>query len=875
MRILCYAWCSLLMSARTFLCITLLYLCHSWCTLPALTNQAPRQEAGPAGSAPASPSTESTQLPDAPPILGSDGKPIPVAQPVPAPLTGTPIHVEAGQQQINGHTYTLTGEVTVHYRDYILRADKVNYNQETGDIEADGHLQVEGGPDDELIQADHGTINIDVDSARFFDVIGTVGVRMNATRRKVVYTGINPFIFTGRVVIQEGRNKFKIIDGTMTSCRLPHPDWRITAGQIMVGEETASAKNAAFRLLSIPVLYLPYVTHPLSSNDRQSGFLIPVYSNSNVKGTVFGEQVFLALNRSMDLTIGTDYYSKRGWAPSGEYRYRGRDSNYADLRFTALFDRLNQGGTDIILNGWRSLNGGAHAETRAVSNLEYLSSYAYRNVFANSFAAAVASQVDSTAFVARNQTNGTAASISYSRYTSYQSTTAGEDILISHEPQLEYETVDRAVGRTPLTYSLDAAVGGLSRREPGMPGEAKFQTASAVGRIDLHPKVALPLHFDGWALRPVVGVRETFYSASQSPGLDIPTYRSGSADRKDFEASVDLRPPAMERDFRAPWLAHLLGSEVRHVIQPSAEYSYVTGIRNFGSILRFDDRDIVSNTNQLRLTLDQRLYFRKPGAAPCTNPVVPPPASGKIYLPLDYHECATGVATSGKGGDTGAWASWNLSSVHYFDSAFGGAVQPFRRNVLASTLDLTGISFMYGQRASSPILSRMVIHTSQHVQFGWDADYDTRAGRMNNSNLYASFRHDNFFGSVSEDRLRQLTTQSTAFLSQSPSTLATLAAEAARYTPVTPYNEVQLVIGYGFDTKPGFSAGLNAGFDYQNNRLQYGGAQTTYNWDCCGLTIEYRRLALGSLRNENYESFNFTLAGVGTAGNTSRGTLVY
>ena len=167
------------------------------------------------------------------------------------------------------------------------------------------------------------------------------------------------------------------------------------------------------------------------------------------------------------------------------------------------------------------------------------------------------------------------------------------------------------------------------------------------------------------------------------------------------------------------------------------------------------------------------------------------------------------------------------------------------------------------------------MHTSQHVQFGWDADYDTRAGRMNNSNLYASFRVHDIFGSVSEDRLRQLTTQSTAFLSQSPATLAELAAQAAKYTPVTPYNQVQLVIGYGYDTKPGFSAGLNSGFDYQNSQLQYGGAQTTYNWDCCGLTIEYRRLALGALRNENYESFNFTLAGVGTAGNTNRSTLVY
>ncbi len=543
------------------------------------------------------------------------------------------------------------------------------------------------------------------------------------------------------------------------------------------------------------------------------------------------------------------------------------------MRFTALFDRLHQGGTDVILNGLHAFGD----RTRAVSNLEYLSSYVYRNVFANSFAAAVASQVDSTAFLARNEDSGISESISYSRYTSYQSTTAGNDILISHEPELQYSTVDRRLQHTPLTLSVDAAAGGLSRREPGEAGEAKFQTASAVGRIDLHPTLALPLHFDGWAARPTVGARETFYSASQSPGLDIPTYRSGSADRKDFEASMDVRPPAMERDFNAPWLEHLLGSQVRHVIQPEVTYNYVTGINNFGSILRFDDRDIVSNTNELRYTLGQRFYFRRPGAKPCTDGAVPLPVSGKVYLPLDYKECASGNTNAdGKTvADSSAWASWDLTGAHFFNSTFSNAVLPFRRNVLASTLDLTGISFLYGARQSSPVISRLAVHTSRRIQFGWDADYDTRAGRMNNSNLYATFRHNDFFGSVSEDRLRQLSTQSSAFLSQSPATLATLAAEAAKYTPVTPYNQVQLVLGYGFDTKRGFSAGVNSGFDYQNNQLQYGGAQTTYNWDCCGLTIEYRRLALGQLRNENYESFNFTLAGVGTAGNTSRSTLVY
>ena len=63
------------------------------------------------------------------------------------------------------------------------------------------------------------------------------------------------------------------------------------------------------------------------------------------------------------------------------------------------------------------------------------------------------------------------------------------------------------------------------------------------------------------------------------------------------------------------------------------------------------------------------------------------------------------------------------------------------------------------------------------------------------------------------------------------------------------------------------SARRRRGYDLVQDALQYGGIQTSYNWDCCGLAVEYRRLALGSVRNENQYSFNFTLAGVGAAGN--------
>jgi LPS-assembly protein len=55
-----------------------------------------------------------------------------------------------------------------------------------------------------------------------------------------------------------------------------------------------------------------------------------------------------------------------------------------------------------------------------------------------------------------------------------------------------------------------------------------------------------------------------------------------------------------------------------------------------------------------------------------------------------------------------------------------------------------------------------------------------------------------------------------------------------------------------------------------NSLLQYGAVQTSYNWDCCGFSVEVRKYELGSVRNELDEKFSFTLVNIGTAGDLRR-----
>ncbi len=155
---------------------------------------------------------------------------------------------------------TLTGDVAVHYRDYVIRADNVVYNRKTTELEADGHLQLSGGPNDVLINATHGDMRLNMHTARFYNVSGSQGVRTMG--HTVVYSTPTPLLFSGRVLLQTGEGSFRVIDGSITNCRLPRPDWRIIAHSISLDNDKASTSNAFFEFLGIPIFYLPYLHHP-------------------------------------------------------------------------------------------------------------------------------------------------------------------------------------------------------------------------------------------------------------------------------------------------------------------------------------------------------------------------------------------------------------------------------------------------------------------------------------------------------------------------------------------------------------------------------------------------------------------------------------
>lgn len=785
-----------------------------------------------------------------------------ISSPAAASKIEEDVTIRAVQQEKDSSIYHLRGGVEIFYRNYILRADQVTYNSDTGDSEVEGHAVLDGGPYDEHIEASHGTYNIRAETGIFYSVVGTVGLQLRKSR--YVLTTTNPFVFTGKIVEKHGPNHYMVRQGTVTTCELPHPKWQFNAARISVDvDSTAKIYNSDFRLMSIPVFYFPYVTHPVQKEERQSGLLIPSFGNSSTKGLIAGDSVYWVFNRSADAMLGAEYYSKRGWAQRAEFRVRPSDSSYLYFNYSGVVDRgigtprVDQGGEDAKFQAERSFG-----TFRGVANVDYLSSFVYRIAFADVYTQAIDSEVRSQIFLS-NTTNGFHFNALAERYQDFEicnpqtETNAGcttltqtELVRILHTPSVFISGEERQLGNTPLYWSFESAAEGLQRRQIG------FRTAPLVGRFDFAPSLSMPLQWQGWTFRPEITLRDTFYTQQVVPG-NGGTASNDDLNRKSLETSVELRPPSLSKVFERPWL----GRKWKHVIEPRIRYDYVTGINNFSNVLRFDATDVLTNTNEVQYSVVNRIYAKHvdPDAQDCDqagmNTLNIGGAQRTGAVPWEFARTEDGQTCNSGPREI---LSWEVGQKYFFDPTFGNALLEGQRNVFTTTADFTGTAFLNEERRFAPIISRLRFETSPHTNAEWDLDYDLKDGRINASTALVNYHYGPFTVGGGDAFLRVIDT--------SVGTTATSDRD---------FHQLRVLFGYGQLNKRGFSAASSFGFDANHGSLQYATAQTSYNWDCCGLNLEYRRFALGSVRNENQYRFSFTLANVGSFGNLRRQERLY
>jgi LPS-assembly protein len=846
------------MMYRTRFLITVLLLCHQL-PLAALVTSQLRAESPDRASVDSQRTTNQSTTSSTPKT--------PCAVAAEAAQAGEATICAIRQEEI-GPVYKLHGEVEIHYLNYVLRADEATYNSDTREAAAFGHFQLDGGPNDDHIRASHGTYNFLTETGHFYDVNATTGFHFE--RNRLVLTSTAPFSFQGKIVEKDSPEHYLVYNGSITTCQLPHPKWKFDAHKVVVDVGgNASIYDSTFFLHGVPIFYFPYATHPVNHEARQTGFLVPSGGRSSSNGTEFGDAFYWDINRSMDATVGGEYFSKRGWLQRGDFRARPSDTSYLELNYFGVIDRgievgtptgpqlLREGGEEVRLIGQGHYDG-----IRAVSNVDYLSAFIFRLAFNDSFTQAINSEVKSQMFLEKDL-NGLGLGGMVERYQNYfqlaqpsgilTNPPVFNDVEIWHTPSIDASSVEQAIARTPFEWSFDSSFAGLSRSEPNF-------SASTLERLDFDPEISLPLLFHGWSLRPALAAHEAYYTAQLVGGSAV----SNAITRQALDASVEFRSPVLEKVFDKEFL----GRKWKHVIEPEAIYRYVTGVKNFNQILKFDQHDIMSDTNEVEYGFTTRLYAKRKSTAatPCESPMTALAVGGAAPPQTTPWQRVSNTESESclKAPLIREMVTWSVFQKYFLNPTFGGALVPGQRNVFTTSEELTGIAFLTQPRNLSPIVSRLRLATSSKTDTEWDMDYDFRLGRINSSTLLVNYLLGPFTIGGGDAYLQIPQTKSTTTNVPAEGTCGT---SNTTVQPTCKFQQFRVGLGYGSLIHHGFSSAANFGLDAEINQLQFASLQSTYNWDCCGLTLEYRRYAIGNVRNENLFRFNFTLANIGSFGN--------
>lgn len=717
------------------------------------------------------------------------------------------VRLEATRQNKQGDRYIADGDVDVRYLDMRLRADHIEYDSKTYDVLARGHVIFDFRT--QHIEAPEGHYNIRTDQGAFLHVRGTINVARRPNPNILFST--NPITFEADEVDRVAEQTYVFKKTWLTICMPNRPVWKFySARSTLKVNDKVVLVRANFRLLKVPLIYLPYASIPASEKVRQSGFLLPEVSENSVNGFVVGDSYYWAPVDWFDSEVGAQYLSKRGWAQTVDLRAVPENNMNLKVHYFGLEDRglpigpnrtlVSEGGSEASLLFTTNL---AHG-WRAVADLNYLSSLAFRVGFATSFNEATFSEAHSDAFLTNNF-RGFSLDVAARNYKDFLSATPGQpetSIVLRSAPEVRFSSVDRSFGnKWPVYFGFDAVTGAVRR------SDTIIDTGRYVERSEIAPHMTLPLRWGAWfGITSTAGFRFTDYNQQLASGRPV----TQNLVRTDGEFSVELRPPAFERIWdrgKTKW---------KHVIEPLILYNYVTGIRDFSRIIRFDQDDTITDTSELESSLNQR-FFRK---------------------------TADGQAEE--------FLTWRLAAKYYFDPTFGGALVPGQRNVFAALDSITPFAFADQPRRWSPIVSNIKMNYSARYDLQLETDYDSLPNRLAVIGL---------IGTVHPFRQ--------SFLS--------LAQFRLNTDPILqPHqNQIRLTAGWGQLNRKGWNTATSFAYDTIQHELQYEVVQASYNGGCCGISFEYRRLALGPLRNDNQFRAALLIANIGTFGTLRRQERVF
>lgn len=711
---------------------------------------------------------------------------------------GGVVEIRADQPKlVTNDVAIFDGHVELKYQDQLLRADHIEYSEVTNDVTAHGHVILDH--ENQHIEADDAVFNIDTGHGIFHHVHGTVHA-VSRPNAQVLVTQ-NPLTFEAEEVVRADELTYTFKKAQLTVCDPAKPTWQFFAasGTIYLNEKVAMV-NANFRLLKIPLIWFPYATAPEGEHIRQSGFLIPTAGETSLKGLVLGDAYYWAPKRWFDATLGGEYLSRRGWLENEEVRATPWEGVSLVASFFGVQDRglpsptgpIKQGGNEtkilfsaLLPHGWR-----------AVADVDLLSSLTFRLAFSPTFGEATSAEANSSLFLSNNF-HGFSLNFQVLDNKDFLNATPQTAVTIRNTPGVDFGSAEQAPFKNlPIYFGFDASAGGMFRSDP------LITTPTIVQRTEFAPRVTVPIHWGRWlGLTSSFTFRATRYGAELLNGSVV----DNSILRTTGELTLDLRLPTLERVY------NFHGTKWKHSIEPDVVYRYVNGVNNFSRIIRFDDDDTLTNTNEVEYGITNRLFRR----------------------------AADGTAEE--------FITWRVVQKYFFDPSFGGAVVAGQPTVIQPLDSISPFFIATGPIHYSPLVSDFVVSPGGLYDAELRLEYDTHNHRFTSA------------GTLLKLHPRQNFTVTLAHFDINADPGVQLRS-----------NQVRALVGYGDQTRKGWNFTGGFAYDVQQRSLESQIVQVGYNGSCCGIQFEYRHQDLGVVQPENQYRVALVIANIGAFGNVKK-----
>jgi hypothetical protein len=453
-----------------------------------------------------------------------------------------------------------TGDVVVHYRDAVLRADKVKVNTLTKELWADGNMRL--NRDGQEWAAPGAYYNFETREFRAEKIRGL----------------FEPVSISGQSVTGVGTNHYAVAGATVSPCDYDPPHFRVQARRAEIWpNDRIVLYGVTLRAGNVPVFWVPVMVWPLHEE-------MPLVTISAGHDSRWGFFVLTStswqLNRSVDVTAHIDGRTQRGVGFGPDVNYRVGADGRGTVRSYYIHDENPMDETDvgkiIPRDRYRAL--WQHKQTLPgdVAVTVDLNKWSDPDVLDDFFPREFQEQSEPQTVV-----DVTKRGANYS-------------LSLQARPQLNpfFAEVERlpeatwAVNRlrllnTPVFYEGETRAGYLVNHA-GDTGDPLFDGQTV--RADTFHQLVVPQLIGGWlSVVPRAGIRGTYY-------LDTPDTAPRTSEVRrvayDLGTEASFKLSRTWSDVRNEWLQI---DGLRHIAQPFVNYSWMPDPHvNTTDIYQFD-----------------------------------------------------------------------------------------------------------------------------------------------------------------------------------------------------------------------------------------------------------------------------------------------